>query len=199
MKIRRYPSVIAAVSAVVVMMMVQGCQMLPEIFNEDMFLSAVGLETGAQNQGTPAVDDLVLVKFTNDTDGDLTIRIRVHRPSGIEGLGWNMIGGMTVGQILKDCKKDPPSLVRVKSLGEDERDDSEFAEQFTFPDAFVWINGIPTLVSSAPRPLKLGEDFNCGDTIEYIVRPTAGDQKKFEIIAAIYKTAPGDLISLGGE
>lgn len=182
-----------AISALAVVMTTGGCQLLPEIFNEDRFLAAVNVATGPQNQGTPAVDDLILIKFTNETSNLVMIKVRILRPSGTETIGWDLAGRATVGQILKQCQSDPPTLIRMKFLGEDEPLGEGLPEQVTFPDAFVWVDNIPTLVNSAPRPLQLGPDFACGDTIEFIVRATAADKKKFEIVAAIFRTDPADV------
>ena len=166
-----------------------GCQLLPEVFNEDLFLSAVGLQTGSQNQVTPNRPDLILVKFTNQTQYPIQIGIRIHRPSGIDGLGWKLAGPTTVGQIVENCDTDPPTLIRLRFLGEGQ-DVAQIPGELFLPYAFVWVNAIPTVVSKAPPPLEKGVDYNCGDTVEYIVRPQAGDQKKFEIIVAVYRS-PG--------
>ena len=185
-----------AVLAMAVLMTASGCQLVPELFNEDRFLSAIGAQNGPQNQVTPAVDDLILIKFTNETDSLAMIKIRVLRPSGTEAISWDLTGRATFGQILKNCQSDPPTLIRMKFLGEGEDFGNDLPGQLMFPDAFVWVDNIPTLVGSAPRPIQLGPDFACGDTVEFIIRATAADKKRFEIVAAIFRTDPASVLPL---
>ncbi|NLX07433.1 MAG: hypothetical protein GXY33_20015 [Phycisphaerae bacterium] len=162
-----------------------GCQLVPEIFNEDIFLSAIDMESGTQNQARPEDENLIRLNFNNRLEHTVVLTVLVHRPSRIETVKWTLYGRSTVGQFLTNCQNDPPSLIRLQFLGEDQS--VELPEEMFFPDAYVFVNGVPTLISKAPPPLQLDRDYVCGDSVEFIIRTKPEDAKKFEILAAVYR------------
>ena len=116
-----------------------GCQLVPEIFNEDIFLSAIDMESGTQNQARPEDENLIRLNFNNRLEHTVVLTVLVHRPSRIETVKWTLYGRSTVGQFLTNCQNDPPSLIRLQFLGEDQS--VELPEEMFFPDAYVFVNG----------------------------------------------------------
>lgn len=162
-----------------------GCQLVPELFNEDTFLTDIGASTGEQGRVRPGIDSVILVRLTNNTGWPANFNLRVLRPSGIQRIEFEG-AQRTVGELIRDCEDDPPAIIRLQFLGEDSTQPGVEAN-LLFPDAFVLVLGVPTLISRSPPPLELGVDFECGDTIEYIVRAVPGNDQKFEIIVGVFR------------
>jgi len=161
-------------------------QLVTEIFNEDRFLSDVGAATGAANQVTPDTAKLILLRLTNLTENRVSIKIRVNRQSGIERLDWGTISGnSTVGQLIENCDTDQPAMIRLAVLGEDQG--VPVNQTIIYPDAFVWVNNNPIIISAGPPPLEFNVHYVCGNTIEYIVRRVAGETQKYEIVVRVFQ------------
>jgi hypothetical protein len=145
-------------------------------------------------QVTPDVDNLVLVKFVNETEYAVKLTSKIHRPSGIDQEAITLKGTTSVGKLVKNCDTDPPSIIRLKFLGEDNTDD--YPSELAFPEVFVVVNGIPTLVSSASPPVYLGQDFTCGSTVMFVVRRIPGEKMKYEAVTYIYEVDPAEVIDI---
>lgn len=146
---------------------------------------------GAYIDVTPNVKNLILIKFVNETEYVVNLACKVHHPSGIDEIPMTLRGSTSVSKLVKDCDTDPPSIIRLKFLGED--NDEDYPAELAFPEVFVVVNGIPTLISNASPPVYIDQDYTCGAAVMFVVRAVSGEKMKYEAITYIYAADPSEV------
>ncbi len=170
-----------------VAVVLSGCTQLTDVLNPN-FLTDTGLKQGAEQQVTPDRDNLLLIKVTNNTDYKVTFKTIILRQNEgiVDGPSIEMLDAkQSIGELLEQCDTDAVQLVRVKPLAEQNIPDVNTEVQV--PEVFIWVNGLPLSPVTFPRPLILNQDYECGDTIEFIVSALPEDRDRFKVSVAIYK------------
>jgi len=168
--------------------LISGCgQILSnELFNPN-FLVDLGAKQGPEQQATPSNEALLLVRVTNQTAFPVTIKTQLVRPDEgeIAGPSFDFLDiGQTVGELLERCDEDPVQIVRINPLVTQQ----VAGTPVEIPEAYIWVNGFPVPPTSVPRPLIIGQDYQCGDTIEYVVQSLPEDRNRFRVVVLIYKS-----------
>ncbi len=168
-------------------LVISGCTQMTDVFNPN-FLTDTGLKQGAEQQVTPDRDNLLLIKVTNNTDYKVTFKtILLRQNEGIiDGPSIEMLDAkQSIGELLEQCDTDAVQFVRVKPLVQENIPDAN--TEIEIPEVFIWVNGLPLSPVTFPRPLLLNQDYECGDTIEFIVSALPEDRDRFKVSVAIYK------------
>jgi hypothetical protein len=159
-----------------------------ELFNTN-FLTDIGAETGtAQTQVTPDLKKYVLLKALNQTSYPAYLRVVVKRSQASEEpevyefpLGANQ----SIGQLITGCDSTTNSIrsMYIPDIGDDEK----AAE--VVGNAYVLVAGLPVLVPAVNLPgvLNVGTDFNCGDTVEFVVTTSFSDVDRYQVSALIFE------------
>ncbi len=176
-------SLLVILSAIIL----SGCTQMTDVFNPN-FLTDTGLKQGAEQQVTPDRDNLLLVKVTNNTDYRVTFKTIILRQNEgiVDGPSLEMLDAkQSIGELLEQCDTDAIQLIRVKPLAKHDIPDAN--TEIEIPEVFIWVNGLPLSPVTFPRPLILNQDYECGDTIEFIISSLPEDRDRFKVSVAIYK------------
>ncbi len=170
---------------VVASLITSGCNQLTDFFNAN-FLTDTGVKQGAEQQVKPDRNNLLLVKVTNNTDYRVTFKtILLRQQEGIvDGPSIDMLDAkQSIGELIEQCDTDAVQFIRVKPLTQSTAQNTTIE----VPDVFIWVNGLPLSPVEFPRPLLINQDYECGDTVEFIISALPEDRDRFKVSVAIYK------------
>jgi len=155
-----------------------------QVFN-NTFLVDIGAKTGsADTQITPDLPQYVTLKVQNQTIYPAKIIINIKRAQTIETFEATLAAKQTVGKLIESCNSEtnPVLSMYVPTLTED-------VTAVPVGQVFVMVNGLPVLIAASQLPgvLNVGTDFNCGDTVEFVITTSFSDTDRYQVSAVVFE------------
>jgi len=155
-----------------------------QVFN-NTFLVDIGAKTGsADTQITPDLPQYVTLKVQNQTIYPAKIIINIKRAQTIETFEATLAAKQTVGKLIESCNSEtnPVLSMYVATLTED-------VTAVPVGQVFVMVNGLPILIAASQLPgvLNVGTDFNCGDTVEFVITTSFSDTDRYQVSAVVFE------------
>jgi hypothetical protein len=162
-----------------------------EIFNTN-FLVDTGAKTGgAEGQITPDLAELLTLKVENQTEYPANMTINIKRAQKTETFVVTLAAGQVVGKLVENCNDatDPVLSLYVPLLGDDQS-----GAVLPVLQAFVTVDGLPVVVPSSQSAgvLNVRTDFNCGDTVQFVIHPSFADTDRYQISAVVFSADSTD-------
>ncbi|NLE30441.1 MAG: hypothetical protein GX629_12305 [Phycisphaerae bacterium] len=159
-----------------------------DIFNPD-FVADTGLKPDANGQVTPNLQEYLWLKVTNQTNFPAQIRVAIKRAeTGEEFFETSLMGNQTIGKLIEGCNSEtnPVLNLYIPNLGEVGTGEDPMVVPVA--QALVMVNGVPVIIpeSQLPGVLSVRTDFECGDTVEFVIHNSFSDADRFRISALIY-------------
>jgi hypothetical protein len=150
-----------------------------EFFNTNFLVDTGTLTGGAEGQITPDLKAFLTLKVQNQTIYPANITIAVKRAQTTEEFEITLAAGQTVGKLLEDCNSTTNPILSLYV---------PILENSGVGEVFVTVEGLPVLVSSTQLPgvLNVRTDFNCGDTVQFVITPSFVDTDRFQVGAVIF-------------
>ena len=159
-----------------------------DIFNPD-FVADTGLKPDANGQVTPNLPEFLWLKVTNQTNYSGQIRVAIKRAQTTEVFETVVMAQQTIGKLIEGCNSETNPVLNlfIPNLG-----DSDVGGDSTTPvpvgQVLVMVEGVPVIIpqSQLPGILNVRTDFNCGDTVEFVVHNSFDDPDRFRVSALVY-------------
>jgi hypothetical protein len=159
-----------------------------DLFNDD-FVTESGFVQDANSQVTPDLPEYLWVKITNQTEYAAQVVVAIKRAAKTETFQTVVMANQTIGKVVEACNSDtdPVLSLYIPDLSEASTT-STASTSTTISQCFVTVDGVPVVIAASQLPgiLNVRSDFNCGDTVEFVIHDSFADTNRFQISALIY-------------
>lgn len=173
------------------MMVSCGGTMFTDLLNPD-FAASSGLVVDANSQVTPNLPQYLWLKVTNQTNYAAQINIAIKRAQSIEAFSTVVMGNQTIGKLVEGCdsENDPVLSLFIPNLGDTSIGGMVTTSAVPVAQVLVTVEGVPVVIPSTQLPgvLNVRTDYNCGDTVEFVIHRSFDDPDRFRVSALVYRS-----------
>jgi hypothetical protein len=193
MKVNKVQRVSIAVCLLGLMSMMVSCggTVLTDLLNPD-FAAVSGVVDDANSQITPDLPQYLWLKVTNQTNYAGQIRIAIKRAQTVETFGTVVMANQTIGKVVEACDSEtnPVLSLFIPNLGDTSVGSTVTTSAVPVGQVLVTVDGVPVIVPATQLPgiLNVRTDFNCGDTVEFVIHNSFEDPDRFRVSALIYRS-----------
>jgi hypothetical protein len=162
-----------------------------DLFNSN-FVTESGLVENASTQVTPDLPEYLWVKVTNQTEYAAQVVVAIKRAERTETFQTVVMANQTIGKVVEACNSDtdPVLSLYIPDLSEAPTSTTSTTASVstTISQCFVTVDGVPVVIATSQLPgiLNVRTNFNCGDTVEFVIHDSFADTNRFQISALIY-------------